>query len=61
MLALATTAIAWVLLVIMVVGWIVYAALNAGSARRELGSEIEARVGGWSSCSSSAWSCSSSS
>ena len=39
--ALATTSIAWVLLVIMVVGWIVYAALNAGSARRELGSEIE--------------------
>ena len=39
--ALATTSIAWLLLVIMVVGWIVYAALNAGSARRELGSEIE--------------------
>jgi mono/diheme cytochrome c family protein len=39
--ALATTSIAWVLLVIMVVGWIIYAALNAGSARRELGSEIE--------------------
>jgi mono/diheme cytochrome c family protein len=39
--ALATTSIAWVLLTIMVVGWLVYAALNAGSARRELGSEIE--------------------
>lgn len=41
MLALATTSIAWVLLAIMVVGWLVYAALNAGAARRELGSEIE--------------------
>jgi mono/diheme cytochrome c family protein len=41
MTALATTSIAWVLLAIMVVGWIVYAALNAGAARRELGSEIE--------------------
>ena len=39
--ALATTSIAWVLLAIMVVGWIVYAALNVGAARRELGSEIE--------------------
>lgn len=39
--ALATTSIAWVLLAIMVVGWIVYAVLNAGAARRELGSEIE--------------------
>jgi mono/diheme cytochrome c family protein len=39
--ALATTSIAWVLLAIMVVGWLVYAALNAGAARRELGSEIE--------------------
>jgi mono/diheme cytochrome c family protein len=39
--ALATTSIAWVLLAIMVVGWIVYAALNAGASRRELGSEIE--------------------
>ncbi|HWM21517.1 MAG TPA: cytochrome c [Ilumatobacteraceae bacterium] len=39
--AIATTSIAWVLLAIMVVGWITYAALNAGAARRELGSEIE--------------------
>jgi mono/diheme cytochrome c family protein len=39
--AVATTSIAWVLVAIMVVGWIVYAFLNAGSARRELGSEIE--------------------
>jgi mono/diheme cytochrome c family protein len=41
MLALATTSIAWIILAIVVVGWIVYAALNTGSARRELGSEIE--------------------
>ena len=39
--AVATTSIAWVLLAIMVVGWIVYAVLNAGAARPELGSEIE--------------------
>jgi mono/diheme cytochrome c family protein len=41
MTALATTSIAWVLLAIMVVGWVVYAALNTGAARRELGSEVE--------------------
>jgi mono/diheme cytochrome c family protein len=41
MLALATTSIAWVILAIVVVGWIVYALLNAGSARKEVGSEIE--------------------
>jgi mono/diheme cytochrome c family protein len=41
MFALATTSIAWILLIVVVLGWIVYAVLNAGSARRELGSEIE--------------------
>ncbi|MBA3288235.1 MAG: c-type cytochrome [Acidimicrobiia bacterium] len=41
MLALSTTAIAWVLVLVIVVGWIVYAVLNIGSARREVGSEIE--------------------
>ena len=41
MLALATTSIAWILLAIVVVGWIFYALLNAGSARKEVGSEIE--------------------
>jgi mono/diheme cytochrome c family protein len=41
MVALATTSIAWILLVVVVVGWIVYALLNNGSARREVGSEIE--------------------
>jgi len=40
-LALATTSIAWILLAIVVVGWIVYALLNTSSARREVGSEIE--------------------
>ncbi len=38
---LATTTIAWVLLAVVVVGWIVYALLNSGSARKEVGSEIE--------------------
>jgi mono/diheme cytochrome c family protein len=41
MVALATTSIAWILLAIVVVGWIFYALLNAGSARKEVGSEIE--------------------
>jgi mono/diheme cytochrome c family protein len=41
MLALATTSIAWLILAIIVTGWIVYAFLNAKGARRELGSEIE--------------------
>ena len=34
-LALATTSIAWIVLAIVVVGWLVYALLNAGSARKE--------------------------
>lgn len=41
MIALATTTIAWVLLGIVTVGWILYAVLNIGSARRELGAEVE--------------------
>jgi mono/diheme cytochrome c family protein len=41
MVALATTSIAWILLSVVVVGWIVYAFLNNGSARKEVGSEIE--------------------
>ena len=39
--ALATTTIAWILMAVVVVGWIFYAAMNAGSARKEAGSEIE--------------------
>jgi len=41
MIALATTSIAWILTAIVVVGWLVYALLNAGQARKEVGSEIE--------------------
>ena len=41
MLALATTSIAALLAVIIVIGWIVYAFLNSRSARSELGSELE--------------------
>jgi mono/diheme cytochrome c family protein len=41
MIALATTSIAWIIMGVVVVGWLVYAVLNAGSARKEVGSEIE--------------------
>jgi mono/diheme cytochrome c family protein len=41
MIALATTAIAWIIVVVLVVGWLIYAVLNARSARKELGSELE--------------------
>lgn len=41
MLALTTTAIAWLIAAVIAGGWIVYAILNARSARSELGSEIE--------------------
>lgn len=41
MVALATTSVAWILMAVVVVGWILYAAFNAGSARKEVGSEIE--------------------
>src|SRR5687767_1234001 len=41
MIALATTAIAWIIALIIVIGWIVYALFNARGARPELGSEIE--------------------
>jgi mono/diheme cytochrome c family protein len=39
--ALATTTIAWIIGLILAIGWVVYAMFNARSARRELGSEIE--------------------
>ncbi len=41
MLALSTTSIAWLLFVVILVGWIVYAFFNIRSSRDELGSEIE--------------------
>ena len=41
MIALTTTSIAWVLLIVVTAGFIVYAVLNGRSAREELGSEIE--------------------
>lgn len=41
MLAVSTTAIAWVIAVIVGLGWAVYAFLNLRSARSEVGSEIE--------------------
>jgi mono/diheme cytochrome c family protein len=39
--ALTTTAIAWLIAAVIAAGWIIYAILNARSARSELGSEIE--------------------
>lgn len=41
MLALSTTAIAWVIAVVVSLGWAVYAVLNLRQARSEVGSEIE--------------------
>ena len=41
MLALNTTAIAWVLLAVIILGWLAYYVLNNQAARKELGSEVE--------------------
>jgi len=41
MLALTTTSIAWIIGLVILLGWVLYAVLNIGSARAELGSEIE--------------------
>jgi len=41
MIALTTTSIAWLLFVVILGGWVVYAILNLRQARDELGSEIE--------------------
>jgi len=41
MIALNTSAVAWVLFAVITIGWITYFFLNQLSARRELGSEVE--------------------
>jgi mono/diheme cytochrome c family protein len=41
MIALATTAIGWVILVVSLIGWVVYYFANRSAARPELGSEVE--------------------
>lgn len=41
MIALAATAIAWVLVVILVAGWVIYALFNLRVARKETGAELE--------------------
>jgi len=41
MLALSTTAFAGLILLVLGLGWLVYALMNQGAARKELGSEIE--------------------
>ncbi len=38
---MATTTIAWILMAVVILGWIGYAAMNAGAGRKEAGSEIE--------------------
>lgn len=41
MVALATTNFAWILLIVMVLGWGLYAAFNVRAGRKEIGSEVE--------------------
>ena len=41
MIALATTAIAWVIFVVSLIGWVIYYFANRSAAQAELGSEIE--------------------
>ena len=41
MIALNTTAVAWVLFTVILVGWVIYFFLNKSSSRSELGSEVE--------------------
>ena len=41
MIALASTSIAWLIVVVLLIGWLVYAVFNARAARKELGSELE--------------------
>lgn len=41
MIALNTVAVAWVILAVILIGWITYYFLNTASARSELGSEVE--------------------
>ena len=41
MIALNTTAVAWVLFLVILIGWVTYFFLNKGSAAAELGSEVE--------------------
>lgn len=41
MIALNTVAVAWVILAVVVIGWVTYYFLSSGKARSELGSEVE--------------------
>jgi mono/diheme cytochrome c family protein len=41
MYALTTTTVAWILLIVLVGGWVVYAFFNAFAGRKEAGAEIE--------------------
>ena len=41
MIALNTVAVAWVILAVILIGWVTYYFLNQASARSELGSEVE--------------------
>ena len=46
MIALTTTSIAWVLLIVVTAGFIVYAVLNGRSAREELGLKLSSHPTG---------------
>jgi mono/diheme cytochrome c family protein len=41
LIGLATTVVAWIVLVVVLIGWVLYAVMNNASSRREVGSEIE--------------------
>jgi mono/diheme cytochrome c family protein len=41
MIAIAATAVAWILVVILVAGWVIYALFNMRGGRREAGAELE--------------------
>ena len=41
MIATTSTSIAWVILLVSLVGWILYAIFNVRAGRTEVGSEIE--------------------
>jgi mono/diheme cytochrome c family protein len=41
MMAVATTTVAWIVLAVIVIGWLLYAFLNIRSSRAEVGAEVE--------------------
>ena len=41
MIAAVTTNVAWIILAVVLIGWVLYGLFNIRGSRRELGSEIE--------------------